>query len=361
MSGRGAKRSGQLTLYSSVPEDGQPSEIDQVGEFFAAPEWHAHVTSVEDPVNFWNAQITALDGRRLKFSRDHTQAIERKPGKPAILYLENDEDLALEYGMQLEQKGFEVVYAFTPRVALEEARRNRHFLAAILDVKMAPGDMFGGWETVYGRRAGLAVGRELLQILQDVPFIGLSRFDDSQNVAWFEAYPGFKFCSKSDYSAPRFARFVYNLLMEKPLDLKAFIVHGHDQHAVLDLKNFLQSRLKMPEPIVLHERASGTLTIIEKFEKYAADIDIAFILLTPDDFADPAVKKEGRARQNVIFELGYFVGSFGRKSGRVILLTKTGVEIPNDLAGVVYIDITNGVVAAGEKIRTEIEAIVAAD
>ena len=64
-----------------------------------------------------------------------------------------------------------------------------------------------------------------------------------------------------------------------------------------------------------------------------------------------------RARQNVIFELGYFIGKLGRKSGRVILLLKGMVDIPSDLNGILYIHIDNGIQEAGEEIRKAIEAI----
>ncbi|WP_312865064.1 TIR domain-containing protein [Rhizobium leguminosarum] len=43
-----------------------------------------------------------------------------------------------------------------------------------------------------------------------------------------------------------------------------------------------------------------------------------------------------RARQNVIFERGYFAGKLGR--GRVCLLRKGEVEIPSDLFGIIYTD-----------------------
>ena len=170
------------------------------------------------------------------------------------------------------------------------------------------------------------------------------------------------FCNKREYPPERFARLVKRKVdkrtMEKPIALKTFIVHGHDHQAVLELKNYLQSRLKFPEPTVLFEQASGANTIIEKFERYAKDIDVAFVILTPDDLIDPQGGPGGRARQNVLFELGYFVGKLGRKSGRIILLTKKGVEIPSDLAGIIYIDITDGILAAGEQIRREVEALL---
>lgn len=64
---------------------------------------------------------------------------------------------------------------------------------------------------------------------------------------------------------------------------KCFIVHGHDDKAKLDLKNYLQNTLKFPEPLVLHELPSIGKNIIEKFEDYAKDVDLVFVLLTPDD------------------------------------------------------------------------------
>jgi predicted nucleotide-binding protein len=138
---------------------------------------------------------------------------------------------------------------------------------------------------------------------------------------------------------------------------RAFIVHGHDTPEKLALKNYLQNTLGFAEPVILHEQPSLGRTIIEKLEDYARDTDVAFILLTPDDKffnGDGSNDSKRRARQNVIFELGYFLGIFGRLSGRVLLLHKGPLDLPSDLSGVIYIDISNGVDAAGENIRKEL-------
>ena len=42
-----------------------------------------------------------------------------------------------------------------------------------------------------------------------------------------------------------------------------------------------------------------------------------------------------RARQNVILELGYFIGKLGRK--RVSVIFREGVEQPSDIFGMLYI------------------------
>ena len=64
-----------------------------------------------------------------------------------------------------------------------------------------------------------------------------------------------------------------------------------------------------------------------------------------------------RARQNVIFELGFFLGKLGRESGKILLLHKGPVEIPSDINGIEYIDISNGIESAGERIRKELRAL----
>jgi predicted nucleotide-binding protein len=87
---------------------------------------------------------------------------------------------------------------------------------------------------------------------------------------------------------------------------------------------------------------------------------VVFVLLTPDDTVVDPTASEGekrRARQNVILELGFFVGKLGRESGRVFLLHKGPIEIPSDIAGVEYIDISNGIKSAGQDIRRELLAL----
>jgi hypothetical protein len=112
---------------------------------------------------------------------------------------------------------------------------------------------------------------------------------------------------------------------------KVFIVHGHDDGAREAVARFLE-RLGF-EAIILHERANQGRTVIEKVEAHG-DVGFAVVLLTPDD--EGCVKGDTlvpRARQNVILELGYFIGRLGRK--RVCALKRGDVEIPSDFGGVV--------------------------
>jgi predicted nucleotide-binding protein len=117
---------------------------------------------------------------------------------------------------------------------------------------------------------------------------------------------------------------------------KVFVVHGHDEAAREAMARFLE-KIEL-KAIILQEQPDQGFTIIEKFETYASQVSFAVVLLTPDDLGGPASApaQAARARQNVIFELGYFVGKLGR--GRACLLCKGEVEIPSDLYGVIYTD-----------------------
>jgi len=127
---------------------------------------------------------------------------------------------------------------------------------------------------------------------------------------------------------------------DAPAKNAIFVVHGHYEAALQAVARFLE-QLGL-EAIVLREQPDSGRTIIEKFEDYANQVGFAVVLLTPDDIAGSADAPGSalRARQNVIFELGYFAGKLGR--GRACLLRKGSVEIPSDLYGVIYKDFDQG-------------------
>jgi predicted nucleotide-binding protein len=117
---------------------------------------------------------------------------------------------------------------------------------------------------------------------------------------------------------------------------KVFVVHGHDTGARESVARFLES-LEV-EPIILLDQPNSGRTIIEKFEAHAATVNFAVILLTPDDLGGAIGSDHAeRARQNVIYELGFFTGKLGRN--RACLLRKGKVDIPSDLAGIVYTEL----------------------
>lgn len=111
---------------------------------------------------------------------------------------------------------------------------------------------------------------------------------------------------------------------------KIFIVHGHNEGVNQEVARTIeQLGLKS---IILREQSNSGQTIIEKFESHANNVNFAIILLTADDKTNEDGKY--RARQNVIFEMGYFMGALGRK--HVMCIRQEQVETPSDIDGVVY-------------------------
>jgi predicted nucleotide-binding protein len=119
---------------------------------------------------------------------------------------------------------------------------------------------------------------------------------------------------------------------------RIFIVHGRDEEMKQAVARTLE-KLDL-EPIILHEQPSKGRTIIEKFEDYS-DVSYAIVLLSPDDLAYPkdssSEKAKYRARQNVIFELGFFIGKLGRERVCALYKKAENFEIPTDYEGVIYI------------------------
>jgi predicted nucleotide-binding protein len=135
-------------------------------------------------------------------------------------------------------------------------------------------------------------------------------------------------------AAPQFD--VLNRKVDAAINRKVFVVHGH-QHGARDTVARFLEKLEL-EPVILDEEANRGRTIIEKFLEHS-DVAFAIVLVVGDDIggvkeSDPAALRP-RARQNVIFELGYFVGKLVRE--RVCALYEPEVEMPSDFGGVGYV------------------------
>lgn len=114
---------------------------------------------------------------------------------------------------------------------------------------------------------------------------------------------------------------------------KVFIVHGHDG----ELKEAVARIIEKQgiKAVILSEQVNRFAAIIEKIEKNS-DVSGAVCLFTSDDFgrAKGESADKPRARQNVIFETGYFVGKLGREN--IVLINDGKVEMPSDLQGIAY-------------------------
>jgi predicted nucleotide-binding protein len=117
-----------------------------------------------------------------------------------------------------------------------------------------------------------------------------------------------------------------------------FLVHGHSDVTVHHVVRVLREATGRAVT-VLREMPSGGRVVLEKFEEHAASAAYAVVLLTADDEGHAKTDSDSkpRARQNVVFELGFFFAQLGRK--RVAVLRDPEVEKPSDLDGLVYIEI----------------------
>jgi predicted nucleotide-binding protein len=81
----------------------------------------------------------------------------------------------------------------------------------------------------------------------------------------------------------------------------------------------------------------GTLeTLVEK----ARSFDYAVLVLTPDDMLIKRAEEVPTARDNVLFELGLFIGALGRE--RTFVVAEKSVRLPSDLAGISIISFQGG-------------------
>jgi hypothetical protein len=122
----------------------------------------------------------------------------------------------------------------------------------------------------------------------------------------------------------------------KAASMGILVVHGRDEAARESVARTLEKAGR--EVVILHEQANKGRTLIEKFEQHAAEAGFAVILLTGDDVGGRSDKElQPRARQNVVFEMGFFYALLGRD--HVAVLYRRGVEKPSDIDGLVYIEL----------------------
>jgi predicted nucleotide-binding protein len=119
---------------------------------------------------------------------------------------------------------------------------------------------------------------------------------------------------------------------------ECFIVHGRNVEIELQVTRVVE-KLGIRQ-IVLKDKPTTFRTIIEKFEKYS-NVGFAVVILTADDYGCLMTEYKDekslfkRARQNVILELGYFIGKIGRD--KVFALTDGIIENPSDIDGYEYV------------------------
>lgn len=111
---------------------------------------------------------------------------------------------------------------------------------------------------------------------------------------------------------------------------RIFISHGRSNEW-RKLQAYLEKDLEH-QTLELAQEANLGRTILQKLSEEAQKCSIAVIVMTGDDLTDD---KEVRARENVMHEIGFFQGFYGLNN--VVLLHESGVNIPSNIHGLVYI------------------------
>ena len=278
---------------------------------------------------------------------------------PRLIFCEDEAFSREEFAKILRAENYEVLSTPDPDEALEWIGRYERIDLLLTDVQMkvradtrlSQIDMHGG------RWAGVALARRFRRRFRIAPVIFWTGLYDRAIRSEVRKIGNATLISK---------RLDGRVLLDQVADMlegidsgkrpRIFVVHGHNEDARKELVALLTKEFGLPEPVILRNRASGTLTLIEKIEDESPNVDVVFVLLTPDDkvLSDDGKQILGRARQNVIFELGFFMGMLGRGQGRIILLYTRDVELPSDIEGLLKIDISNGLGAARDEIRREL-------
>jgi predicted nucleotide-binding protein len=138
-----------------------------------------------------------------------------------------------------------------------------------------------------------------------------------------------------DYKSYVLNRGATKMCVAQEVSNKIFIVHGRDDAAKNEVALFIRN-IGL-EPIILHLQPNGGRHLLTKFTEESEGAGFAVVLMTPDDEGglNDGGARRFRARQNVVFELGFFIGKLGTAS--VAALMKGDVEKPSDFDGIGYI------------------------
>lgn len=258
-----------------------------------------------------------------------------------VLLVEDDEQFGAKCCQWMFEHDFDVIFCRNA-VQAREALSNEPFDVAVIDLMLPP--RFG--------TEGLDLLRFIRTAFKAIEPAMMTHKEQGtvEPVAEAMRQGANHFLDKT---SPLFYDSLGVLMKEILLKMKnhIFISHGHNELLKLKLKDFLQSRLGQT-PIVLAEQPNRGLTVVEKLERVSQKCCFAIVLMTSDD-----QQKDGgvRARQNVIHEIGFFQGKYGRNN--VVLLAERGVEVFTNISGIVRIDFdAEHFSEIFEPLRIEIEA-----
>lgn len=134
-----------------------------------------------------------------------------------------------------------------------------------------------------------------------------------------------------------------NLVDSVNEQIRVFVISSAE---ALPIAQEIQSILSHAKDILLTVWTDGVFKAsnypIESLEAALKESDFAIAIAQPDDVTESRGNESPTARDNVIFELGFFMGHLGRK--RALLLEPRGetMKLPSDLSGLTSIGYRTG-------------------
>jgi len=207
-----------------------------------------------------------------------------KRTRRTLLWVEDDPFVLSDYKTLLEDQRYVVIGATSVKEA-KTALRNRRGAVdlAIVDVRMkvdnkVPTNDSDSELTKGGHESGLVLARWIRQRYPRVRIVGFSAYANDETRRWFEDYcNGFRSKSETFNTVGELTNWIEKAINPRrctKVSRRVFIVHGQDEKAKYELKNYLQNTLNMGMPMILHEQPSLGRTLIEKFEEEAQDVDL---------------------------------------------------------------------------------------
>lgn len=135
---------------------------------------------------------------------------------------------------------------------------------------------------------------------------------------------------------------------------KIFLIHGHAEGLLRELRDILEKKLHL-ECIIMKEESNKGDSVIEKFERTAKDTGFAFAILSPDDVVQNNGKTYFQARPNVLFEMGWFFGRYGRKN--LCIIKHEDTKMPSDLDGIICLEYTKNIASIYLDLENELKAV----
>lgn len=259
-----------------------------------------------------------------------------------ILFIEDDNVFAQTLIEFLLKEGHLVTYCENV-IDFHQAIHTDQYDLALLDLMLPPSYT----------KEGLSVLSRLREIAPNMVIIMISAKNDKMISIVASAFSEgiYTFLDKNDCD---FMEQLSDSIWEvqRKMNDRIFISYGHNELLKLKLKEFIRERLKR-DIVILDELPNNGLTIVEKLEKASSSCNSAIVLLTKDD----ELKDGGmRARQNVIHEVGFFQGKYGRN--KVILLCEKGVDLFSNISGIMRIEFEpDHFEAVYDSIRIEYESV----